>query len=79
MGFDEGKVYGDSQVLDDAVVMDTAEVYQNAKIYNKAIVRGDADISGNGYTYRLEDYLNMLNNQSFNKERDILLLAKNIE
>lgn len=35
MGFDEGKVYGDSQVLDDAVVMDTAEVYQNAKIYNK--------------------------------------------
>lgn len=23
-----------------------------------------------------EDYLNMLNNQSFNKERDILLLAK---
>lgn len=40
MGFDEGKVYGDSQVLDDAVVMDTAEVYQNAKIYNKAIVRG---------------------------------------
>lgn len=40
VGFDEGKVYGDSQVLDDAVVMDTAEVYQNAKIYNKAIVRG---------------------------------------
>lgn len=26
--------------------------------------------------HRLEDYLNMLNNQSFNKERDILLLAK---
>lgn len=44
VGFDEGKVYGDSQVLDDAVVMDTAEVYQNAKIYNKAIVRGDAYI-----------------------------------
>lgn len=105
VGFDEGKVYGDSQVLDDAVVMDTAEVYQNAKIYNKAIVRGDAYIYSsedvlfisynfskrgltffkaredeicvsNGYTYRLEDYLNMLNNQSFNKERDILLLAK---
>lgn len=51
MGFDEGKVYGDSQVLDDAVVMDTAEVYQNAKIYNKAIVRGDADISGNVRIY----------------------------
>lgn len=72
--FDEGKVYGDSQVLDDAVVMDTAEVYQNAKIYNKA--REDEICVSNGYTYRLEDYLNMLNNQSFNKERDILLLAK---
>lgn len=51
VGFDEGKVYGDSQVLDDAVVMDTAEVYQNAKIYNKAIVRGDA------YIYSSEDVL----------------------
>lgn len=56
--------------------MDTAEVYQNAKIYNKA--REDEICVSNGYTYRLEDYLNMLNNQSFNKERDILLLAKKI-
>lgn len=55
--FDEGKVYGDSQVLDDAVVMDTAEVYQNAKIYNKAIVRGDADISGNVRIYNFAKVL----------------------
>lgn len=41
--------------------------------------REDEICVSNGYTYRLEDYLNMLNNQSFNKERDILLLAKNIE
>lgn len=38
--------------------------------------REDEICVSNGYTYRLEDYLNMLNNQSFNKERDILLLAK---
>lgn len=54
-------------------------LYDSELIIHKHVLHRIEACCTYGYTYRLEDYLNMLNNQSFNKERDILLLAKNIE
>lgn len=72
------KILYDSELIIHKHVLHRIEACCTFRTFQGSLVReGEDEICvSNGYTYRLEDYLNMLNNQSFNKERDILLLAK---